>query len=312
LRLLRPSLTLVRLAARRFVCVSMLLLCASACADAGLDPAVELPQADGSVLRLPHPVRTLITLSPHLTELAFAAGAGDRILATVEFSEYPAAASALPRIGDAFRLDLERILTLKPDLIVAWQSGNPRAAVASLESLGLRVWTVEIRKPDEIATTLEWFGRAVGTSAQADATALAIREALRDLEHEYAGLEPVSYFYQVAAHPLYTINGEHLISQALALCGGANVFDATPGLAPQVSHEAVLAGDPQALLAPVIDGEDDPLANWHQWTGLRAVQSNALFLLPADEISRATPRMLDAVGTACRLLHPLRGNPDQR
>ena len=302
-----------RQAPRLLVCLSLLLFYGSAHAgtDASMDAGVELPQADGSVLRLPQPARTLITLSPHLTELAFAAGAGERIVATVDFSEYPAAASALPRIGDAFRLDLERILTLKPDLIVAWQSGNPRAAVASLESLGLRVWTVEIRQPDEIASTLEWFGRAAGTSATADAAALGFREALRDLEREYHGLEPVSYFYQVAAHPLYTINGEHLISQALALCGGVNVFNATPGLAPQVSHEAVLAGDPQALLAPVVAGEVDPLSHWRQWTGMRAVQSEALFLLPADEISRATPRMLDAVNTACRLLHRLRGNRNQ-
>lgn len=303
---MQPLQHSARLAPRLFFCLCLFLLCASANAD------IQLPQADGSVLRLPQPARTLITLSPHLTELAFAAGAGDHILATVEFSEYPAAAAVLPRIGDAFRLDLERILTLKPDLIVAWQSGNPRAAVASLESLGLRVWTVEIRQPDEIATTLEWMGRAAGTSATADSAALAFREELMNLEQEYAGLEPVSYFYQVAPHPLYTINGDHLISQALALCGGVNVFGATPGLAPQVSHEAVLAGDPQALLSPVIEGEDDPLADWRQWTRMRAVQTEALFLLPADEISRATPRMLEAVRTACRLLHPLRAPRDPR
>jgi len=295
-----------RLAACLFAGLSWLLFCA------GADAAIELPQADGSVLRLAQPARTLITLSPHLTELAFAAGAGDSILATVEFSEFPPAAAELPRVGDAFRLDLERILTLKPDLVIAWQSGNPRAAVASLESLGLRVWNVEIRRPDEIAATLEWLGRAAGTSAVADGAAQSFREGLRGLEAEYAGAVPVSYFYQVAPHPLYTINGEHLISQALALCGGTNVFGATPGLAPQVSHEAVFASDPQVLLAPVIAGEDDPLTYWRQWTGMRAVQSNALFLLPADEISRATPRMLDAVSTGCRLLHQLRGASDPR
>ena len=262
------------------------------------------------MLRLEEPARTLITLSPHLTELAFAAGAGSNILATVEYSEYPEAAAALPRIGDAFRLDLERILTLKPDLIVAWDSGNPRAAVASLGSLGLRVWSVEIRKPEEIASTLEWFGRAAGTSEVANTAAESIRERLAGLEAKYAGLEPVSYFYQVAPHPLYTINGEHIVSQALARCGGLNAFAGIPGLAPQVSHESVLASNPQALLAPALSAQDDPLAAWRQWTGMQAVQSGSLFLLSADEISRATPRMLDAVEVACRLLHQLRHAPE--
>ena len=102
----------------------------------------------------------------------------------MEFSEYPEAAAALPRIGDAFRIDLERVLTLRPDLVVAWDSGNPRAAVASLESLGLRVWSVEIRRPEEIASTLEWFGRAAGTSPAANAAAQSIRERLAALEAE--------------------------------------------------------------------------------------------------------------------------------
>lgn len=279
------------------------------CASTNLGATIELPQPDGSILRLEQPARTLVTLSPHLTELAYAAGAGSQILATVEYSEYPEEAASLPRIGDAFRLDLERILTLKPDLVVAWQSGNPAAAVARLQSLGMRVWSVEIRQPGEIASTLEWFGSAAGTSDVANAAAESVRKQLASLETTYKGLEPVSYFYQVAAHPLHTINGEHLISHALALCGGRNAFADTPGLAPQVSHEAVLASDPQALLAPTLPGDDDPLASWRQWSAMRAVQANALFLVSADEISRATPRMLDAVETACSLLNRLRQSP---
>ena len=288
---------------------ALIICCACLTPGFSFGAAIELPQPDGSVLKLEEPAESLITLSPHLTELAFAAGAGSQLLATVEYSEYPEGAASLPRIGDAFRLDLERILTLKPDLIIAWQSGNPAAAVASLQALGLRVWSVEIRQPQEIASTLEWFGRAAGTSGTANAAAAAVREQLATLEATYAGLKPVSYFYQVAPHPLHTINGEHLISHALSLCGGQNAFAGTPGLAPQVSHEAVLASNPQALIAPSISAEDDPLASWRQWTGMQAVQSNALFLVSADEISRATPRMLDAVEVACGLLNRLRPVP---
>jgi iron complex transport system substrate-binding protein len=120
---------------------------------------IELPQANGGVLELPAPVNRIVTLSPHLTELAFAAGAGARIVATVAFSEYPAAAADIARVGDAFRLDIERIVSLKPDLVIAWQSGNPQAAVAQLGALDIAVWSVEIREPAEIPDMVEASGR---------------------------------------------------------------------------------------------------------------------------------------------------------
>lgn len=268
--------------------------------------AVTLPQADGSTLILPRPATSLITLAPHLTELVFAAGAGGQVIATVEYSEYPAAAASIPRIGDAFRLDLERILTFKPDLVIAWQSGNPQPAIARLQSLGMPVWTIEIRHPEQIATTLEWLGQATGNVETAQLAAQQARRTLEALSSQYAGLAPVSYFYQIAANPLYTINGQHLISGSLELCGGVNIFQHESGLAPQVSNEAVIAADPQVVLAPATPTQDDPLAYWRDWPRMRAVATGALFLLPADEISRATPRMLDAVATACGLLDQVR------
>jgi iron complex transport system substrate-binding protein len=272
---------------------------------------IELQQADGSVLVLEEPANTLITLAPHLTELAFEAGVGAQVIATVEFSEYPPKASSIPRVGDAFRLDLERILELQPDLVVAWQSGNPPAAIGYLQSLGIPTWIIEIRHPEDIATTLEALGVASGNPTTAQAAAAQTRQQLESLAARYAGLPPVSYFYQVSANPLYTVTGEHLISRCLALCGGRNVFQDTPGLAPQVSHESVIEADPQALLAPAGPEAPDPLSDWREWAGMQAVRSEALFLLPADEISRATPRMLDG-GHGCKLLNELRsGSPDE-
>jgi len=270
--------------------------------------AIELQQADGSPLTLPGPAATIITLAPHLTELAFAAGAGEQLTATVEYSEFPPAAISIPRIGDAFRLDFERILNLNPDLVIAWQSGNPQQAVARLTSLGITTWTIEIRRPGEIATTLEQIGRATGNLDHALQAAQQIRRKLRALSDKYSGLPPVSYFYQVSRHPLYTVNGEHLIARSLALCGGANIFQNERGLAPQVSHEAVIAADPSALLAPAELTQQDPLGQWRDWPRMQAVRNGAMFLLPADEISRATPRLLDAVTTACRQLDQLRNH----
>lgn len=265
--------------------------------------AVELRQADGSKLTLPGPAETLVTLAPHLTELVFAAGAGDKIIATVEYSDFPTAAAGIPRVGDAFRLDLERILTLKPDLVIAWQSGNPRAAVAYLESLGIPTWTVEIRRPQDIAAVLEAIGLASGGSRAARESAEKTRKRVRELTALYAGQPEVTYFYQVAENPLYTVNGDHLISRSLALCGARNIFADASGLAPVVSRESVMAANPQALLAPAGPPQSDPLLAWRDWPAMQAVQTGAMFQLPADEISRATPRLFDAVAIGCELLH---------
>jgi iron complex transport system substrate-binding protein len=265
-----------------------------------------LDQADGSTLTLAGPVTRVVTLSPHLTELVFAAGAGDQVIATVEYSEYPEAAAAIPRVGDAFRLDLERIVALRADLVIAWDSGNPRAAIDQLRTLGIPVWSVEILEPGEIADTLEAIGSATGRSEISNSEGGKIRERLLDLSRQYAGVDILDYFYQVGVKPLFTINGNHLISKGLSLCGGHNVFDDEPGLAFQVGHEAVIVANPDTLFAPYLEGMPDPLAAWREWPAMRAVRQGALYLLPADSISRATPRFLDSLELACKLMHGLR------
>jgi len=251
-------------------------------------------------------VTRVVTLSPHLTELVFAAGAGDQLIATVEYSQYPEAAAEIPRIGDAFRLDIERIMTLHPDLVIAWDSGNPRAAIDQLRSLGIPVWSVEIREPGEIADVLESIGTATGQPETANSGGRKIREQLINLARQYAGVDVLDYFYQVGEKPLFTINGDHLISKGLGLCGGHNVFDTEPGLAFQVSYESVIVANPDALFAPYLEDMPDPLAAWRDWPAMQAVRQEALFLLPADPISRATPRFLDSLELACKLLHSLR------
>ena len=273
---------------------------------------VVLQQSSGGTLVLEQPAQRVITLSPHLTELVFAAGAGDRILATVEYSNWPPEAEDIPRVGDAFRIDAERVQLLAPDLVIGWQTGNPSAALAGLADLGLRVWSVEIRTPAEIADVLQAIGRATGTQASADAAASDLRQQLDWLASAYANRLPIRYFYQVSAQPIYTVNGEHLISQGLALCGGENIFASLSGLAPQVGQEAILLADPDALLAPDIPGAGDPFAQWRSWSRMKAVRQQNYLRLPADAISRATPRFLDAVKLACSRLDEIRANGDSR
>ncbi len=259
--------------------------------------AVDLSQFDGTTLVLDDPAQRIVTLAPHLAELTYLAGAGDRLVATVAYSDYPEAAAGLPRIGDAFRFDLERLVAFEPDLVLAWDSGNPDAALATMDRLGLAVWRTEIRTVDDMAVLLEELGKA--TALPTSPVAAEVRSRWTSLQSRHTGQRPLRYFYQVAERPLYTINGEHLISQGLSACGGVNVFDHLPTLAPQIGREAVIEADPELLLAGSLGPEGDPLAGWRDWPRLTAVQRDAFILLPADLINRPTPRMLDALETAC-------------
>lgn len=267
---------------------------------------ITLPQSDGGSLVLAGPAKRVIILAPNITEIFFAAGAGDTVVATVEFSDYPAAAAALPRIGDAFRFDLEQILSHEPDLVVGWQSGNPEAALLKLENLGLSVWRTEIREPDGIPGLVRQTGHATGRSRTAEVIASRLDQRLTDLRTANRNKSILRYFYQVAERPLYTVNGAHLISQGLAICGAVNVFDALPTLAPQIAPEAVLIENPGVLIAPSLPGQPNPLQHWRAWPRLDAVQHERYLLLPADQISRATPRLLDSIELACNLLDEFR------
>jgi iron complex transport system substrate-binding protein len=293
----------------RRACLLVLLLAAASLAPARAADIV-LQGAGGEAVELTAPAQRIVTLAPHLAESVFAAGAGGSLVATVEYSDHPPEALTVPRIGDAFRLDVERIFALRPDLVIAWQSGNPAAAVGQIRDLGIPVWSVEIREPRAIPELVAGIGRAAGTSAIAGAQAELIRSRLADLKHSYRDAMPLTYFYQVDDRPLFTINGEHLISKGLALCGGVNVFASQSGLAFQTSRESVLLADPAVIFAPSPAANSaDPLADWRGWPSLRAVARNALFLLPADEISRPAPRYLDALEQACGILDDQRSRP---
>jgi iron complex transport system substrate-binding protein len=289
----------------RWLTPALLTLCwvlyvAPACAT------IVLPQPGGGKLVLNEAAQRIVTLAPNLTELVFAAGAGDRLVGVVEYSNFPPAARQVPRVGDAFRIDLESVLALSPDLVIAWPSGNPPGALEKLVQLGLNVWRIEIRAPAEIADSLEHIARAAGNGATGMAAAAQLREQLGALRREHAGKPTVSYFYQVSSRPLYTVNGAHIISRGLALCGARNIFADLPALAPQVSVEAVVAANPMAIIAPRDGDAPMVLDSWRDWPALRAVKNQALFYLPADAISQATPRLLDSLETACGLFEEAR------
>ena len=176
----------------------------------------------------------------------------------------------------------------------------------------MTVWQIEIKRPDEIAGVVENIARAAGTLSQGRKIAAQLRNRLNKLQQQNAGKTPVSYFYQITSRPLYTINGQHIISHGLEICGGRNIFATLPTLAPQVSREAIILANPQAMIAPLVPGASPALQLWQEWPQLQAVNNNALLYLPADEISRAAPRLLDAISLACKLLDKVRENAPYR
>jgi len=255
------------------------------------------------------PAQRIVALSPHLTELAFAAGAGPKLVGVVEFSDHPAEAGALPRVGDAFRLDLEALAAVKPDLILGWPSGNSPPALERLRRLGYRVIELEPRRLTDVGDQIEAIGRLAGTELVAQKAAAAWRDGLAALQAQYGNSRPGRVFFQIAPQPLITVTREHFIGQAIELCGGQNVYAAVPGLTLVVSVESVVAEAPEVIVAsdftrgPGRPAEGSPLDLWRSWAQLPAVARNRLYVIDPDLMSVPGPRLLAGITQLCAALN---------
>ena len=247
----------------------------------------------------------IVSLAPNVTELAYAAGAGGTLVGTVEYSDYPAAARELPRVGDAWRVDVERVLALRPDLVLSWASGTPEDTVARLRSMGLHVVPIETFRLADVSAALRTIGQIAGTVQVADAAARQYEDAVRSLRASHADVRRLSVFIEIDDEPLYTVNGRHVISEVVELCGGSNVFADLPQLAPPVALEAVLARDPEVILS-TDDTISDPGRLWRPWTRLKAVRSGTIYSLNSDTLTRATPRLAEGARAVCAALDDAR------
>ncbi len=271
--------------------------------------AVEVTDDAGRTVRLEQAAQRIVSLSPHATELLYAAGAGESVVAVSEYSNWPAAALDLPRVGSGAGLNVEAIVAQQPDLVVAWLSGNAKAQLQQLERFGVPVFYSEPRNIDDIAGNLLALGRLAGSEAKAGQAARAFRDGVQKLRLHYAGRRPVTAFYQIWSQPLMTINGRHMISHWMQLCGAQNIFADLPDLAPAINPEAVLKADPELMLAGRHPGKrEDWTARWRKWKGLRAVQGDHLYTVPAETLERQTPRALQAASELCRHVDRVRGS----
>ncbi len=293
---------------KRLACLLAILAC-----HAHADIAdIVVTDDTGVTLRLKAPAQRIVSLAPHVTETLFAAGAGEKIVGAVDYSDYPEAAKKVPRVGGYSRLDLEAVAALRPDLAVGWASGNSPAHIDKLRALGIPVYLAQPERIDDVAKSLERYGELAGTPAAARAAAARFRQTLAELRAKYATRPKVRVFYQIWKQPLMTVGGGQVISDVIRVCGGENVFADLKPLAPKVSVEAVLAADPEAIVASGM-GEARPewLDDWRQWTSLAAVKRDNLFFLPPDLIQRHTPRLVEGAARLCAQLETARGRRDQ-
>lgn len=275
---------------------------AAALAAAVACAGVSVTDDEGATVTLAAPARRIVSLAPHATELLYAAGAGDRVVGVLATSDWPPEVAAKPRVGDAHALDLERIVALAPDLVVTWPYSAPEQ-VAALRARGVPVFITNPTTIAGIAADLERLGALAGTWPTATARAVEFRARLARLSARDAGARKLRVFYEIWNAPLYTIGGRHLISEAIRVCGGENVFASLALPAPGVSVEAVLDARPDVIVAGADRGVRPAwLDDWKRWTTLPAVASGNLYTVDANLMHRAGPRFLDGVEALCAVL----------
>ncbi|HCN91386.1 MAG TPA: cobalamin-binding protein [Oxalobacteraceae bacterium] len=262
--------------------------------------AITVRDDDGNAVTVEKPAQRIISMAPHVTELLFAAGGGERIVGAVSYSDFPEAAKRIPHIGDNRQVDMERVIAMKPDLIVVWIHGSSERQIETLRKLGIPMFHSEPRKLDEIADSVLRLGQLMGTESVAQPAAAELKKKLAALTAQYANRPTVRLFYQVWDKPLYTLNGAHIVSDAIRLCGGENIFAKMKVTAPVVSVEGVLQEDPEAIFGSIERSARDGGINlWRRYTTMKAVRNDNLFTLDGNLLNRAGPRMIAGAAALC-------------
>jgi iron complex transport system substrate-binding protein len=288
---------------RQITIAGAVLLAASLQAHA----AISVKDDAGATVTVAKPAQRVISLAPHVTELLFAAGGGSQVVGVVSYSDFPEEAKKIPQIGSNREVDLERIMALKPDLIVVWRHGSSERQIEMVQKLGIPMFHSEPQKLEDIADNVRKLGQLMGTDAVAGPVAASLRDRIATLRSRYAKRPIVRSFYQVWDKPLYTLNGRHIVSDALRLCGGENIFDKLPVTAPVVSIEAVLQENPEAIFATA-EKNYGGVNLWKPYGTLTAVRNDNLFTIDGNLLNRSGPRMIAGAAQLCEKLELARSH----
>ena len=273
---------------------------------------IQVTDALGREVILNKPAQRVISLAPHITEALYAVGAGELIVGAVDYSDYPEAAKKIPRVGSSKRVSYESIVSLKPDLVLAWNSGDSESLVERLQALGLTVYVDDPRTLDDVGDILGVFGTLTGRRQEGASAQRTYRQALQQLRRENADKTTLMVFYEVWNQPLMTLNGDSLISDVIEMCGGINVFaDAIPKV-PRLNVESVISADPQVIVASGM-GKARPewLDDWYDWPSIRAVKQDQLYFIEPDILHRHSPRILQGARQMCEHLDRARAALDK-
>ncbi len=250
----------------------------------------------------------IISLSPHTTELLYSAGAGDKVIAVDADSNYPSHMRTLPKVATHISINIEQILTLKPDLIVDGEGYHTKAVLAQLRSLNIPLHEVQAKSLTDIAASIRTLGQLAGTTAIADSTANTFEERLQLLQSRYADTAPVTVFFQIWFDPLMTIGRSNFVNDAIRLCGGKNIYSEVEGHFPRIGIETLLIADPQLIVAYGKDAQAKTQLQdaWKEHSSLTAVKNNSFLIVPYALLSTPGPRVLEGVSTLCQKLDSIR------
>ena len=280
---------------------SKALILLAALAASQVQAAVTVKDDEGNTITLQKPAQRVISLAPHVTELLFAAGGGSHVVGVVSYSDFPEEAKKIPQIGSNREVDLERIMALKPDLIVVWRHGSSERQIDMVRKLGVPIYHSEPVKLDDIPDSVARLGQLMGTEKVATPAATELRQQLAGLRSRYASRPTVRTFYQVWDKPLYTLSGKHIVSDALRLCGGENIFAKLAVTAPVVSVEGVLQENPEAIFATA-EKNYGGVNMWKPYGTLLAVRNDNLFTIDGNLLNRSGPRMIPGAAVLCEKL----------
>ena len=254
----------------------------------------------------------IVALAPHIVEMLFDIGAGDQIVGTVEYADYPEAALKIPRIGGYHGIQIEKVLALKPDLVIVWQSGNKVSDIEQMEKMGLKIAYSQPYAIEDVASELRALGQLTGHKVQAEVVANRYVQRLEKLRQRYASqqqakIKPMKVFYQLWPEPMRTINKETLINQMIEVCQGQNVFANNPTPYPQIGIENVIVAQPEIIIYPDEKSTiEQPIIDWRKWPEIPAVKHNRFVRVNADLMHRFSTRMLEGIEDMCEKIDVFR------
>lgn len=243
----------------------------------------------------------IVALAPHIVEMLYEVGAGELIVGTVDYSDYPSQATEIPRIGGYYGIQIEKVLALKPDLVIAWQSGNKSGDIDQLKRLGLNVIYSQPNDLLDIAKEFRLFGKLTNNTVQAELIAAQYEKELSSLKTKYSARSKVDTFYQLWSEPMMTISGNTWINQLINVCAGHNVFANSPSDYPQIGIENVVVAAPAVIIIPNEKSDKpQPTIDWSKWSVIPAVKNNQFIHVDADLLHRFSSRMLLGLDDMCQ------------